>query len=206
MATFKDLQDRIALDYLNRFDLIGESKRAIKNSIKQYEAQRFWFNEAQTATVATATVAALGVPSDFLRVDRLELSVNGQWLRLCEESFDNIRIMNATSATGMPSYFAYRQDAFQLAVIPASAYPVTCYYVKSLPELSADTDTNAWTNDAQNLIVHCAVLDLMMGTISIGRADPQRITYHKDMLQQGMDELQSRNLMRLCKRIKPTQF
>ena len=74
MATYKDLQDRIALDYLNRMTLGNEVKRAIQNSIKTYESTRYWFNEASTATATSAGIAFINIPSDFLTLDRLEVT------------------------------------------------------------------------------------------------------------------------------------
>ena len=204
MATYKDLQDRIALDYLNRYDLMAEVRRAIQNSIKCYEAQRFWFNETATTTTTTANAASLGIPSDFLILDRLELTYSGSQLRLIEEPFDCIREMNATSSTGVPTHFAYRGDKFNLAVIPASAYSATCYYVHSLPTLSADTDSNAWTNEAQNLIAHSATLDLLSCVIK--DTDTQKLERHGNLLGMALRELNLRNTTRLTTRLRATQF
>ena len=75
--TFKDMQDRINLDYLNRTDFTNETKRAIIRAIKHYERERFWFN--QTATVINASVAGytISLPADFIALDMVNVSVNG---------------------------------------------------------------------------------------------------------------------------------
>lgn len=204
MATFKDLQDRINLDYMNRYDLMGETKRAILNAIKTYEGARFWFNEAQTAMACSAGQTYVSVPTDFLYLDRLELTYSGASTRLIEVPFGEIRAMNAVSATGVPTHYNYHGDRFEVAIKPDSAYAVPCYYVKSLPQLSADTDSNAWTNEAANLIVHHAVLDMMMGTII--PSDGKRVAYHQNMLQIAMQELNLRNTTRFAGRLRATSF
>lgn len=204
MGNFRDLQDRIALDYLNRYDLMPEVKRAIKNCVKTYESARFWFNEAQTAMACSAGQSYISVPSDFLYLDRLELTYSGATTRLREEPFDVIRTMNAVSATSVPTHFNYHGDRFELALIPDSAYPATCYYIKSLAELSADTDTNAWTNEAGNLIAHAATLEIMMSVLQV--PDTKRIQFHQSMLQMAQGELNLRNTTRLTTRLRATQF
>ena len=206
MATYKDVIDRIALDYLNRFDLIPEVKRAVNNTIKAYEGSRFWFNEAQTQVACSAGQSYISVPSDFLYLDRLEIDASGGWNRLKEESFEGIRTMNAISATSVPTHYHYRGDRFELALIPDSAYPAMVYYVKSLPALSADSDSNAWTNEAQNLIAHAATLEMLMSVIVVPVLDRTRVPYHQSMLQMAMKELNLRNTTRFHGRLRPTSF
>lgn len=204
MATFKELQDRIALDYLNRTDLGAEIKRAIQNTIRCYEGQRFWFNETATTTACVANTSYVTVPSDFLALDRLEITHSGARIELDRVAYSELRELNVTSATGQPTHFAYRGDRFELALVPDSAYPVTVSYLHCLTTLSADTDTNAWTNAAQNLVVHGAVVELLMGVLS--PADPTKVNYHQQMLKMALDELHSRNSMRISYRIEATQF
>lgn len=204
MATFKDLQDRIALDYLNRYDLMPSVKRAIVNAIKCYEAQRYWFNQTASTTTTTANTSYFGVPGDFLALDRIEIAEAGARLPLIAQPFDVIREMNIVSSTGSPTHFAYRGDRFELAVIPDSAYTVTTYYLHTLPTLSADTDSNAWTNEAQNLIVHAATLDMMRATLVT--PDTKRIAYHQQMLQMAQTELYCRNDLRLAGKLRATHF
>lgn len=203
MATYKDLQDRIALDYLNRMTLMSEVKRAIKNSIKNHEATRYWFNEAQTAMAASAGQSYVSIPSDFLTLDRLEVTVSGINYRLRQDTFNSIREMNAVSSTGQPTHFAYHGDRFELSVIPDSAYAVNVHYIKTLAELSADADSNAWTNEAANLIAHAATIDLLSGVL---QADNRIIERHVGMLRLAQNELNLRNDTRLLFKIQATQF
>lgn len=204
MATYKDLRDRIQLDYLNRYDLQESVKRAIANTIRTYEGHRWWFNETATSTACTVGQSYIGVPGDFLALDRLEISYAGAQTKLRQEDFATIRAMNAVSFTSVPTHFCYRGDRFELALLPSSAYSTTCYYLQSLPALSADTDSNAWTNEASNLIAHGATLELL--TTVIADADSRKIAHHGNMLRMALTEMRLRNETRLHDRLVPTSF
>lgn len=206
MATFRDLQDRIALDHLNRFDLMDSVRRAIVNTIKTYEGARFWFNEAQTSMACSAGQSYISVPSDFLYLDRVEISYSGGWNSLHETSFETVREMNANSATSVPTHYHYREDRFELALLPDSAYPALVYYVKSLPPLSADTDSNAWTNEAQNLIAHAATIEILTSVLAVPALDKRRVDYHMARLQMAQKELNLRNTTRFHGRLRATSF
>lgn len=204
MSTFRDLQDRIALDYLNRYDLLPAVKRAIINAVKCYEAERYWFNQTATSTTTTANTTYIGVPSDMIAYDRLEITYSGASTRLLEEDFSKLRAMNAVTAVAVPTHFSYRGDRFELFSVPDSAYTVTCYYLHSLPTLSADADTNAWTNEGANLIVHAATLDVLTNTIN--SPDQMKRAAHTNSLHMAQKELNLRNSLRLTRRLTSTQF
>lgn len=204
MATYKDLQDRINLDYLNNMTLVSETKRAISTAIKCYETQRFWFNEASTAVATVASQSYLTVPTDFMALDRIELYFSGGYFALREDTFDYVRAMDSVATVGQPTSFAYRGDRFELAVVPNSAYPAVIYYLKSLPALSADADSNAWTNEAANLIAHAATVELMSGVLQVN--DQRKIDRHEQAVQRALTELATRNDIRFLHRITPTTF
>lgn len=203
MSTYKDLQDKINLDYLNQMTLIPETKRAIASAIRCYEGRRFWFNETATSTVLVAGQSYLAVPSDFLFLDRLEVT-DGGINPLIQTSFNTIREMNLDYAQGPPTHFAYRANRFALAMTPNLAYTATIQYVHSLPTLSAESDTNAWTNEAFNLIAHAATLDLMTGVLQV--PDPRKINHHARAVEMALNELHMRNENRLSNRLTPTYF
>lgn len=184
--------------------MIPAVKRAIVNAVKCYEAQRYWFNTTATALACSAGQSYVSVPSDFQALDLLEIAYSGIETRLIEEPHSRIRVMNNSSATGLPTHFTYYRDRFELAVIPDSAYSVNCYYLQLLPALSADTDTNVWTNEAQNLIVHSAMVDVLSNTLVSN--DPRKLQAHLNSLQMAQKELHLRNSSRLTRKLTPTTF
>lgn len=204
MSTFKALQDRIALDHLNRYDLMEPIKRAIVNCIKQYESQRYWFNMTASAVTVSAGDALVGAPADMVTLDRLEITYSGASYALQERTFAQIRQMNTVNTPGVPTHFAQRGMNFELAVTPNSAYPVLAYYVHRFPTLSADSDSNPWTTEAGNLIAHAATIDVLASALSIEK--PQKLKHHLMMLQNAQKELHLRNTVRLTSHLQATRF
>lgn len=204
MANFKDLQDRINLDYLNQTTLIPETKRAIRTAIRTYEATRFWFNEATSTMTAAPSVSYLIAPLDFLTLDHLEITTTGAPDTLRQQTFEYVRKMQQGAPQGQPTDFAYRGNRFELAAIPNHDYIATIHYIKSLPALSADTDSNEWTNEASNLIAHCATLELLGSNMNT--SDDRKVAYHRRQLQMAHNELSLRNETRLNFKLKPTLF
>lgn len=205
MATYKDLQDRINLDYLNNMSMLSETKRAIRTSISRYENRRYWFNETATALATVASQSYVLLPSDFLQLDRLEVIVNGYSDLLIETDFGQIRAMNATTNNpSTPTHYNYRGDRINLACIPNSAYSITCYYVHKFPDLSAEADSNPWTNEAVNLIAHCAAIELMTGILQID--DDRKLGRHYRAIKDAEDELSLRNASRFPGKLRATTF
>lgn len=204
MGTYRDLQDRITLDYLNRTNLGDAVKRAIKNAIKHYEVRRFWFNETSTALTTTASQSFLDMPADLFKLDMLEITYSGATTALLEEPFSVIRAMNATSATSVPTHFATRGSHFEFALIPNAAYPITVQYMQTLTPLVGDLDTNAWTTEAENLICHAATLDILISVLHV--ADDTRVQRHSSMLAMAWTELCLRNEARQVRRLRATRF
>ena len=204
MATYKDLQDRINLDYLNNMTLVSEVKRAIVNCVRYYETHRFWFNETATALACVSGQSYLSVPTDMLELDRLEVTVDGSQDVLTPADFPTIRAMNMNGQGGAPTHYNYRGDRFELGTIPNSAYSVTCYYVHKYPTLSADSDSNPWTNEAADLIAHAATVELMSGVLQV--ADDRKIARHRAAMEMAETALNTRNASRFPTTLRATTF
>lgn len=154
MPTYLDTVTRIQTDCLNRTDFSDTVRRAIQTTIRHYERQRFWFNETATTLVCVASVETVVVPSNMMGMpDLLEVVQSSNSTALVVRPFDNIRAVNINRIVGLPTMYAKRHDSFYLANVPDSAYPLPCYYLKKLPALSADSDTNDWLSAAEDVIV-----------------------------------------------------
>ena len=170
MATYLDLQTRIA-DELDRSDLTQQIKKAIVTAVKHYERRRFYFCESSfsISTVAgqyiytTDDVAAIATSPS---IERLSGTFNGNRRPLTKRPWDFIDDLQVTTLVrAQPEDWGYRAKAIQLYPTPDAVYTLTAYNVPRLTELSADGDTNAWTEDAEELIRTHAKLDLLRNTI-----------------------------------------
>lgn len=120
------------------------------------ENQRFWFNETSTALVAIPSVETIAVPANYLFIQELQVTQSSANIRLVPNAFDMIRWLNINNTVGLPTRYCQYGPNFHLANIPDSAYPVPCYYIKTLPVLSLETDTNDWLSAAEDVVVYGA--------------------------------------------------
>ncbi|HEX7766510.1 MAG TPA: hypothetical protein VF443_07330 [Nitrospira sp.] len=203
MSTYADIQQRIADDYINRSDFTNQIKRAILAAIRFYERRRWRFNETVTSIATVAGQNYIALPSNFLIFDALQISASGSLLPMDPIDLGGLLVMQNTSATGIPSHYNIRQNRIGIAVPPDSAYSCPLYYIKSLDALSADADSNAWTDGLyQDLIAYHAAKQIWANTL---RNKQEALTYaalERDTLTQlSMDQMQFNHTG-----LKPTQF
>lgn len=188
VPTFLDVQNRINLDYLNRTDFTNETKRAIIRAQKHYERERFWFN--QTATAINASTASTGValPTDFIALDMVTVSVNGvAGNPVVQRTMERVAYRQSDGTSGQPQEVAVYGAQLQLYPKPSSAFPLTVRYVMKLPDLSADSDTNDWLSAAEDLIVFHAAADMLANVI---RGRPDEVQLMRDMEAVALTSLQ----------------
>ena len=200
MATYREMQDRINLDYLNRTDLGAETKRAILRAIKHYEKNHFWFNQTATALAIGTASVTVAVPSDFLILDFATVRDASTDSIVVVRNFDRIAYKNQNMAlSGVPVEVAYFRDAFYFTPKPASATSLTIYYTHALTALSADADTNGWTSAAEDLIIHHATADMLANVLRV--TDKDQITSHKTWEKEAYDMLKQGNSARILDRL-----
>lgn len=194
MATFREMQDRINLDYLNRTDLASETKRAIVRAIKFYEKERLWFNVTATAIAIGTASSTFSIPADFLALDYATVSWNGNAEIMTIRSFDRIAYQNKSNTSGMPSEICYWRDSLNFSPKPSSATSITIHYTHAMPVLSADTDTNPWTSAGEDVIVYRATHDMMANVLRI--ADKESLANYKSLEMESYKMLQYGNDLR----------
>lgn len=161
--TYADIQARIA-DELNRSDLTSQIQKAIISAVKHYDEDRTWFNEERATASTVASQNYVGVPSDFIEEDKLQITIGSSLYTLLKIPYDEWAVKSAFTTSGQPTEYAYYQDRFYLYPTPGSVYTLTISYTKILTELSAGTDTNGWV-DLEELIRSRAAADVRMNIL-----------------------------------------
>ena len=162
MPTYSDMRARIADELANDGDIsTNQINYAIQDAIKLYERRPWWFNQkiATFSTVAAQeyyTSADLADIPNIVQIDNAVVSNNGYKTPLRAVDYSTIDDIQDGSVTAEPACFCVYQQSIRLYPIPDAAYTVTLSYVYRLTTLSADSDSNAWTNDAEELIRQCA--------------------------------------------------
>lgn len=171
MATYLDMVNRCASE-LHRSDITSNIKASILSAISYYESSRFFGNETRgtITTIAgnkfygTTTASPGTLPTGIIEIDSITVTVNNRIYQLDQESYERLEAIDAgvTPLAGYPRLWAWYSGQIRLYPTPNSAYLLTISYQQTLPVLSADTDSNFWTNDAEELIRNRAKKDIAL--------------------------------------------
>jgi hypothetical protein len=163
MPTYADMRSRIAEELANDGDITStQIDRAIQSAIQDYEGEAFWFNQ-KVGTFATVAAQELYTASDFADIPNI-ISLRSVRLvgsgkdREPIEGVDNnsIEDIQDGTVTGEPRLYSRFENKLRLYPIPSSVYTVKMSYIYRLAALVNDTDTNAWTEDCEEMIRQAA--------------------------------------------------
>ena len=167
MTTYGTMQTRIA-DEIIRDDLTSQIQNAIKTAIKYYERERFWFNENRAYTTTVADQQYYQLPSDFVGIDTLTITINSNIYPLTQRSWEYIEQINigTSNSSGYPEDFAIYQGQFRLYPVPNTAgWTLTLSYIQQFTTPSSASDTSPWFVEAEPLIRARAKFELFTHVI-----------------------------------------
>ena len=153
MSTYGDMQSRIA-DEIARSDLTTQIQMAILSAIEYYKDDKFWFNEGEATINTTAGLDHDAMPVTFGELDVVTVTVPGSDRYKVETTtYEWIRD-NATqsSLVGRPEFYAFFEEDVWYYPIPDAVYPIIFSGLIYLSTLTGPNSTNAWTNEAEQLI------------------------------------------------------
>lgn len=169
MANFgtmtSDVSKRL-IDPKNTAVSIADVQAAINQSIDYWKFRRFWFNEVNDQAVMTAGDNSFPYPDDFL----VPVVQNGGFymlfgngkiplIKIDEVQMDSYYQVNGV---GLPRWYARMGDSeYQCYPTPDQNYVVGRHYLKDYVDLSADEDTNDFTDNATRLIELWAIANLV---------------------------------------------
>ena len=188
MSTFSQLKTEIA-NKLGEGTLsstfIGDE---INSVIRYYGRSRFWFNEDATSITLTANDPVVpSLPSDFLYEipdGGLVISYSSNRYVLTKKGNAEYDIENC-QGIGLPYMYRNRDSQLELYYYPDQAYTLLLYYVKKYSDLSADGDTNGFTDNADQLIVY-ATLSRLYETY---RKDSEKGLYYRSIADDELNRL-----------------
>src|SRR5579885_3248217 len=169
-ADYITLQRHIADDLGDRQDLLSplsdESltlspiQNAIQSAIAKWEREPFYFNELyDTSFLTTVKGQEFYTSTDAPEIAtlayilRLHVLISSNRYPLSKRTWEYLDDTSVNpNVTGQPIDYAYFNAQIRLYPIPDGAYPITCSATKRLSALSANSDSNAWTQDAYDLI------------------------------------------------------
>lgn len=154
-----DLQS-MQLRIANEIDddgIADEITLAINTAIRHHERERFYFNQKifTFATVAAQEYYTLTDAADiatFLQVDSQYLTSGSTRYPINVTDFATMDAAQDGLTTGRPTNWAFFAQKFRLYPIPDAAYTVTVAGHYRLTTATLPADTNAWLDDAEELI------------------------------------------------------
>lgn len=159
MATLAQLRTRISRkmkDPNNTGISASAVDDEINRAIRYYSNFRFWFNEDEdTIALVAGTQTVPSIPSTLvseLRVNGLLLIDNQVKINLKKVLPDEFSNMDQDQ-TGRPYYYTYKDGSYYLLPTPDQAYSLKFRYTKEYADLSADGDTNDFTDNAEDLLM-----------------------------------------------------
>jgi len=157
VSTYVQIRNRIADDVratstAAATDISSQIAQCVLLAIQHHKSERLWFNETTTTLVTVASQNYVTAPTDILLIDGLFLTISSRNTELIQKDLDFI-IQYRPTTNGRPRAYCYYQNRFELDRPADDIYSLPLYYVKELTALSADSDTNGWTTDGEDLIV-----------------------------------------------------
>lgn len=178
MATYLDMRSRIADELANDGDITdAQINNAIQSAIAYYSGEVFWFNQRIVvfSTLAGGEIYSSSPTSTFENIITIQSIVNTTNSAYMLQPIDNTNIdeIQTGSVTGWPQYYSRVENKIRLYPVPDATYTLQMTYTYILPALSADDDSNAWTNECEELIRQAAkkriALDILQSDAIAGR-------------------------------------
>ncbi len=148
---------------LRRSDLSSDIASAILDAIQDHGTERFWFNETRSFTISLTSgtdefsITPTATVQEFVRIDWVRVLIGSAYERMLRIDADTMEEMHASTTTGQPAWWTMYGDQFRVFPTPDATYSARIAGHYRLVPLSADADTNAWTNFAANLIRYSAL-------------------------------------------------
>lgn len=157
--TFAQLKTLVGT-YLDRSDLTSVVGDWVNSAIRKIERQEN-FNGMMNRATTTSSVEFLSVPTGFKEVISFKVKdTSNLYYDVEKKDIGDMLLLNQDEQM-MPMYYCYipSQSEFQLRPIPNTTYTFDITYYKYSTELSADGDTNWWTNNAWETVLYGALLE-----------------------------------------------
>lgn len=154
MATYAAMVNRI-VEELPRGDtsITAIVQQELLDSISFYTKERFWFNEKQTTLTTSSSLAYYSWPSDLLEVDSvIVFDTGGTKYELKPMDFKQMDRKDGGQVFGRPIWYSTYNKQFRLYPVPDATYTFVVSHQYAPATLSASTETNVWTVEAESLI------------------------------------------------------
>lgn len=190
MATLGDLKARIADELLKR-NLTTQIAQHIARAIEHYAGRRFWFNTGRMVGAAVAPDADgyVALPTGTRIIDQIMVGT----IVLEQRDPELIEQWLTSPGVGEPYDYAVAGDNIRLYPTPSGAVELVVVGTFDLAALSTDGSSNAWTNEAADLIDARARMTLYRDVLR----DTDGVALAKDAIRDAETDLNMKTIRRL---------
>ena len=162
LATIRTAIAKRLFDTSNTAISAADITSAINDAIRTWKFRRYWFNTMTSNITLSSGSVTLTPPSDFLiEIPRGGFTIdygNTKWPLKKVKPLDYSEMDNQSN--GLPRIYEWVGGVYSVYYIPDQAYTVICRYLEDYDDLSADGDSNDFTNNATDLITYDALSKL----------------------------------------------
>lgn len=191
MATLGDLKARIADELLKR-NLTTQIAKAIPKAIEHYAGRRWWFNTGRMVGAPTATDADgfIALPAGTRLIDTIRVGQNVLEARPPEWMDEWLAL---SPASGDPFDYSTYGDKIRVYPVPTGPISVVVVGTFDLPALTDDSSSNAWTNEAEDLICARSKMRLYRDVLR----DPEGAMLAKAAMDEAETDLNMKTIRRV---------
>lgn len=192
MATLGDLKARIADELLKR-NLNTQIASHIGRAIEFYSGRRFWFNTGRMvgSAVAPDVNGLVPLPTGTRLIDQIMVGV--MVLERRDPSVIDELIAYSPNPGGQVSDYAPAGDSIRLYPTPTGTVSLVVVGTFDLAALAADTDSNAWTNEAADLIAARTRMTMFRDVLR----DPDGMALANNAIREAETDLDMKTMRRL---------
>lgn len=192
MATLGDLKVRIADELLKR-NLSTQIAQHIARAIEFYAGRRFWFNTGRMVGTAMSPDGEgyVPLPTGTRLID--EIRIGATALELADPAHMDEWLANSPASALEPFNYAISGDRLRLYPSPTGPVSVVVVGTFDLPPLATDASSNAWTNEAADLIAGRTRMTMYRDVLR----DPEGVALAKDAIREAESDLNMKTIRRL---------
>lgn len=199
MSTLGDLESRIYREIHKT--LSTDVRNAVLEAVDYYKDMRFWFNEFQvTFGISLTSVYQLStVIPDAVAIDSIKVYQGSTPYILSPCKWTDMEAMDYGNSTAtVPTDYAIHHEMLRLYPTPSATTSAVVTGFKAITLSSSNTASNAWTNEAKDLIRHRAKAYLYASVL----LDPNAAQVERVMEDQALNRLLSRTTKLLGGKIR----
>lgn len=192
MATLGDLKARVRDELLKR-NLDTQIAQHIARAIEHFAGRRYWFNTGRMVGSAVSPDADgyVPLPTGTRLID--EIRIGGTVLRPADAAVVDDWLANSPATALEPFNYAIAGDRLRLYPSPMGPVEVVVVGTFDLAPLASDVSSNAWTNEASDLIAARTRMTMYRDVLR----DPEGAAMAKDAIREAETDLNMKTIRRL---------